>query len=140
MSRAFKLSGVTFTATGLPSIYDPSFLAPNLVGWWAADQGLTVNGSNQVTNWNDLSGAGNSLGNPTAANSLVETLAGQNGLPVLSSPTASPTQGYWVQSAAAITALGFSLTTPFSINVVIKRQAAGVVNESLISNNPSAGS
>lgn len=138
--RAFLYPGV-FTATGLPSIWGPSFLAPNLVGWWAADQGLTVNGSNQVTAWNDLSGAGNSLSNSTVADSLVLTANAQNSLPALSAPSSAPANGYWVQSAAAIAAMAFGLLNPFSLHMIIKRQAttgSQLPNETLISNNPSA--
>jgi hypothetical protein len=143
MSRAFKLSGVVFTTPGLPSLFDPSFFGANLVGWWAADQGVTANGSSQVTAWSDLSGAGNTLGNATPANSLTLAPASLNNLPALVPPTTAPTQGFFVQSTAAIASMGFNFTTPFTMFTVIKRQpttGTQKILESYLGNNTSGTS
>jgi hypothetical protein len=135
--RAVQYPGV-FTGSGFPNIWGPYFLGANLVGWWSGDQGLTANGSNQITAWTDLSGAGNTLGNATPANSLIENVASLNGLPGLAPPTTNPTQEYSVVSTAAITSLGFNLATPYTLSAVIRRQPTGGVqrtNELILSNN-----
>jgi hypothetical protein len=72
---------------------------------------------------------------------LVATPAALNGLPALSAPHSAPAQAYYVTSSAAIPALGFTLTQPFSIFLVIKRQATTgtqKADEFLIGNNNSA--
>lgn len=140
MGRAIMLLNTSFPS-GLPSVYSPANLAPNLVGWWAADQQLTANGSNQVTGWNDLSGLGNTLGNGTPANSLVETAVALNGKPGVGAPNTLATSAFYLTSAAAIPQLNFQTSTPFSIGMIIKRQKCtnigGTQFESLITNNNS---
>jgi len=138
MPRAFKLSGVTFSQTGLPNLFDPSFLGANLLGWWAADQGVTVNGSNQVTAWNDLSGAGNTLGNATPGSALVYVNPAQNNLPAMAPPNVSHTgTGYWLQTPATVPAFNFAGNTPFSLYTVFRRQPEPSGLETILCNNPS---
>lgn len=136
MPRAFKLAGVVFTQSGLPTLFDPSFFGSNLVGWWDASQGLTVNASNQVTNVADYSSGGNALGNATPANSLISTPAAQNGLTMMNAPSLGL---YNVQTAAAVSALNFQLNTPFTVFVVLKRLATIRPHELVVANNNSSG-
>lgn len=121
MPRAFQFAGITFTKTGLLTLFTPSFLASNLIAWWAADQTLTVNGSNQVTAWTDLSGNGNTLSNATPASSLVETTNVQNALPMVANSAGLTSGIEWVQTTAAVTAAAFQSSTPFTLSFVMKR-------------------
>jgi hypothetical protein len=140
MSRIVKLTGATFTQPGLPNIWDPGFLAPNVVGWWMADYQLAVNGSNQVTAWTDQSGLGNTLTNAAPASSLVMTPGSQNGRPMVASP--SPSTGGWVTSAAPIPAMNFQVNTPFCVAAAIRRQltSPSASIEALVSNNQTSTS
>jgi hypothetical protein len=115
-----------FTASGLPSIFDPSFLVPNVLGWWALDQSVTIDGSNNVLTIADLSGNGNVMGNPASpSNSLLYIPAGQNGKAIAQgNPASSAASNRWVQTAAALTAAAFSSITPFTYVIAMRRQAA----------------
>jgi hypothetical protein len=122
MARALKLTGVTFTLPNLPNLFDFSFLAPNVVGWWSAEQQMTVNGSNQVTNWVDLTGNGNNLSNATPASSLVLIPGALNGLP--GAKQLDATHGYWV-AAAGNPAFSFTPSTPFAMAIVFVKGPPG---------------
>lgn len=121
MPRAFQFAGITFTKSGLLTLFTPANLAANLIAWWAADQSLTVNGSNQITAWSDLSSNGNTLSNSTPASSLVETANVQNSLPMVANPGGITSGIGWVQTTAAVTAAAFNSATPFTLAFVIKR-------------------
>jgi hypothetical protein len=137
MSRAIKLAGVTFTLPGLPSLWDFSFLAPNVVAWFAADQQLTVNGSQQVTNWGDLSGTGNTLGNPTPASSLILQPNALNNLPAVKNP-APGNAAAWVLTTGNGIGTAFGLTTPFSVAGLVTKFAGGT-GSNIINNSTSTG-
>ena len=84
--------------------WDPSSLT-GLLGWWKADAGLTLSGSN-VTAWADSSGNGHALassvGNPTSTLTL-------NSLPVVSFASGSN------QALATTFALGVATTSMFGV-------------------------
>jgi hypothetical protein len=122
MGRIIQPVGASFTLPGLPTIFDPSFLAPNVLGWWAADQGVAVDGSLNITSWNDLSGNGNTLGNPaSASNSLAQVIGAQNGKNIAQGNLTSTSGAQrWCQTAAAITAFALTSATPFTYVIALK--------------------
>jgi lysophospholipase L1-like esterase len=61
--------------------YSPSLT--NLLGWYEAGIGLTVDGSNNISQWNDLSGNGNHLTNSGAANTKPIAYINKSGFPVV---------------------------------------------------------
>jgi len=125
MPRAFRLTGTTFTRPGLPTLFDLSFLAPNVLAWYAADQQVTVDGSSNVLSWGDLTGNGNALLNTSGTNYMKQVLNVQNGKAAVQNPATTNAGTNYLSTASAVASLGsFTSATPFTMVAVIKANAA----------------
>jgi hypothetical protein len=62
--------------------FDPKTIS-GLTVWLKADTGITKDGSNLVSDWNDQSGNGNNFSQSTAGNKPLYTASAQNGLPAI---------------------------------------------------------
>lgn len=65
---------------------DPSSIA-GLLGWWKADTGITKDGSDFVSQWDDQSGNGKHLTQATSGNRPTWEASIKNGLPGVKFPT-----------------------------------------------------
>ena len=104
-----------FNATAvLPTSYQPNWNT-NAVGWWRADQGTTI--STGVSQWNDLTAAGNTLTEATGSQQPALVIAGLNNLQSLAFVIASNQQ-------LANTSFP-TYTQPFAVYVVGQSNGAG---------------
>lgn len=109
----------------------------NLVLWLRSDAGLTVDGSNRVSVWEDQSGNGNHATPPTLTNSPTLSLRALNGLPTVQFNSTNATRLSITNSATLNPASG-----KVSVIAVTRRSsdtAVGRVLSKYISSSPSSG-
>lgn len=95
------------TALG-PGPFLPDGLA-NLAGWWRSDQGITI--ATGVSQWNDISGAGNNLVQATGAQQPSYTASDSN-------YNGQPTLGFTAGSSTRMAAAGVNIAQPATWYVV----------------------
>lgn len=79
INTATNIIGATRKAGGAPAPFNPSQL-DGLVGWFRADQGITLNGSD-VSEWAPIAGTSSPLSQPNSAKQPAFLASGINGLP-----------------------------------------------------------
>jgi hypothetical protein len=79
INLAINQIGAARRAAGGPSPFDPSQLT-GLMGWWRADQGITLNGSD-VSEWAPIAGTSSPLSQPNSAKQPTFLASGINSLP-----------------------------------------------------------
>jgi hypothetical protein len=127
----------------MPVLWDPTNAGAVILGWWDATKGVTYNSSNQVTQWNDQSGAGNTMlapniglyvqgtiANFAASTTFTQTLlntvkAGNAILVVVSERIVSPVQPTVTDNQNNTYVLVASNTTNYGLYVFIALNVAG---------------
>jgi len=77
-------TATVFSRANMPTLFKPSTFIANLLGWWSADSGVTLDGNNRVSLIVDQGPAGNNLaplgaGGTNAPLNLPNTQAGKPG-------------------------------------------------------------
>lgn len=109
------------------SVFTPTDVGTPAV-WFDACKGVTYNGSNQVSQWDDQSGNARHATQSTSSKKPTYTASGTNGLPHID----------FAGSDDGLSATGFTLAQPNTVFVVAK-QDTGAANEHLFSSDDGAG-
>ena len=114
--------GATRKAGAAP--FDPSSLS-GLVGWWRADQGVTLNGSD-VSQWAPIAGTSSPLSQPNSAKQPTFLASGINGLPSVYHD--ANTQGLAMDAPAKL--MDYANTDEFFVLIVETMELASSANSS----------
>ncbi len=109
----WKVQGTTALGTTYSPIYAFTYFVPNHLNtntlWLKADGGISLDASNKVQNWTDLSGNGNVFAQPTAAKRPIITANSVNGYPSVNF------QGNQFLNGGDVLDLGFNSRSMFLI-------------------------
>lgn len=117
--------GANRRAAGGPSPFDPSQLT-GLMGWFRADQGITLNGSD-VSQWAPIAGTSSPLSQPNSAKQPTFLASGINGLPSVYHD--ANTQGMAMDSPAKL--MDYANTDEFFVLMVETMELSSSANSGI---------
>jgi hypothetical protein len=122
INLAINQIGAARRAAGGPSPFDPSQLT-GLMGWWRADQGITLNGSD-VSEWAPIAGTSSPLSQPNSAKQPTFLASGINSLPSVYHD--ANTQGMAMDSPAKL--MDYANTDEFFVLMVETMELSSSAN------------